>query len=111
MDSASNSPTPGLRQKLIIAASVAALLLAGLGLSTLHERTTSEVQARKNATALAFEKAPEQWLAHPREASERAVHDVGPRLAAKAFRQRAEEGVAEGGRDGEHGATVTGGGP
>ncbi len=70
MDSASNSPTPGLRQKLIIAASVATLLLAVFGLSTLHERTASEVQARKNATALAFEKAPEQWLAHPREASE-----------------------------------------
>ncbi|MDR7268624.1 cell division protease FtsH [Pelomonas saccharophila] len=70
MDSASNTPSPGLRQKLIIAASAAALLLAGLGLSTLHERTASEMQARKNATALAFEKAPEQWLAHPREASE-----------------------------------------
>lgn len=75
MDSASNTPTPGLRQKLLIAAGVAAVLLAGLGLSTLHERTASEVQARKNATALAFEKAPEQWLAHPREASafERAL--------------------------------------
>ncbi len=70
MDSASKAPTPGLRQKLIIAASAAALLLAALGLSTLHERTASEVQARKNATALAFEKTPEQWLAHPREASE-----------------------------------------
>ncbi|MGM9484055.1 AAA family ATPase [Roseateles sp. NT4] len=59
-----------MRQKLIIAAIVATALLAVLGLSTLHERTASEVQARKNATALAFEKAPEQWLAHPREASE-----------------------------------------
>ena len=70
MDSASNTPSPGLRQKLIIAAIAATALLALLGLSTLHERTASEVQARKNATALAFEKAPEQWLAHPREASE-----------------------------------------
>ncbi|RZJ00683.1 MAG: AAA family ATPase, partial [Rubrivivax sp.] len=69
MDSASNNPSPGLRQKLIIAAIVATALLAAFGLSTLHERTASEVQARKNATALAFEKAPEQWLAHPREAS------------------------------------------
>ncbi|WP_457354395.1 AAA family ATPase [Roseateles sp. P5_D6] len=70
MDSASNTPTPGLRQKLIIAAIVVTALLALFGLSTLHERTTSEVQARKNATALSFERSPEQWLAHPREASE-----------------------------------------
>lgn len=75
MDSASNTPTPGLRQKLILVASAAALLLGLFGLSTLHERTANEVQARKNATALAFEKAPEQWLANPREAStfERAL--------------------------------------
>lgn len=30
----------------------------------------SALQARKNATALRFERAPEAWLAHPREASE-----------------------------------------
>jgi len=71
MDSASKAPTPGLRQKLIIVAAIAVTaLLATLGLSTLQQRTASEVQARKNPTALAFEKAPEQWLAHPREASE-----------------------------------------
>jgi cell division protease FtsH len=70
MDSASNTPSPGLRQKLIIAAIAVTALLAVFGLSTLHDRTTSEVQARKNATALVFERSAEQWLAHPREASE-----------------------------------------
>ena len=78
MDSASKTPAPGLRQKLLIAAAmVAAAVLAVLGLSLLQERAASEVQARKNATALAFEKNPEQWLAQPREASEfeRALKD------------------------------------
>ncbi|KQW42863.1 MULTISPECIES: AAA family ATPase [unclassified Roseateles] len=70
MDSASKTPTPGLRQKLIIAAVAVGALLAVYGVSTLHERTAQETQARKNATALAFERAPEQWLAQPREASE-----------------------------------------
>jgi cell division protease FtsH len=70
MDSASKTPRPGLRQKIIIAAMAAGLLLAVLGLSTLQERTAVEMQARKNATALVFERSPEQWLAHPREASE-----------------------------------------
>ncbi|WP_422013175.1 AAA family ATPase [Roseateles sp.] len=70
MDSARNSPRPGLRQKLIIGGIAAALLLALFGLSLLRERTAVEVQARKNATALAFESAPQQWLLHPREASE-----------------------------------------
>ena len=69
MDSASN-PTPGLRQKLIIGAVVATVLLLLFGLFTLQDRTATEVQARKNATALAFERAPELWLAQPREASE-----------------------------------------
>jgi cell division protease FtsH len=69
MDSASN-PKPGLRQKLIIGAVAAAALLGFLGLSLLQERTATEMQARKNATALAFERAPEQWLGQPREASE-----------------------------------------
>ena len=70
MDSASKTPTPGFLQKLIIAAVVALLLLALYGLSTLQARAAVEAQARKNATAQAFERAPEQWLAHPREASE-----------------------------------------
>ncbi|RZJ08389.1 MAG: AAA family ATPase [Rubrivivax sp.] len=70
MDSASNPPRPGLRQKLILACAAGALMLAVLGLTLLQSRTETEVQARKNATALAFEKSPEQWLAHPREASE-----------------------------------------
>jgi cell division protease FtsH len=76
MDSASNTPRPGLRQKLIIATAAVLVLAALWGLSLLQQRTASEVQARKNATALAFEQAPEQWLAHPREASafEQALH-------------------------------------
>ncbi len=69
MDSASN-PKPGHRQKFIIAAVAAVALLALFGLTTLQERTATELQARKNATALAFERAPELWLARPREASE-----------------------------------------
>ncbi|HEY9109386.1 MAG TPA: AAA family ATPase [Roseateles sp.] len=70
MDSASKTPRPSLRQKLAIAGGTALLLLALLALDLLQTRTATEVQARKNATALAFEKAPEQWLAHPRETSE-----------------------------------------
>jgi cell division protease FtsH len=70
MDSASKTPRPDLRQKLIIAGLVALLLAALFGLDLLQDRTATEVQARKSATAQAFERAPEQWLAHPREASE-----------------------------------------
>jgi cell division protease FtsH len=75
MDSASKTPSPQLRQKLIIAAVTLATVAACFGLAQLQSRTQSEVQARKNATALAFERQPEQWLAHPREASafERAL--------------------------------------
>ncbi len=70
MDSASKTPSPDLRQKLIIGGLAGLLLAALLGLNLLQERTATEVQARKSATAQAFERAPEQWLAHPREASE-----------------------------------------
>jgi cell division protease FtsH len=71
MDSASKTPTPEIRQKLLIAAAVVAvLLLACFGLSLLQDRAAAEAQARKNPTALAFERAADQWLAHPREASE-----------------------------------------
>jgi cell division protease FtsH len=71
MDSASKTPTPEIRQKLLIAAAVVAvLLLACFGLSLLQDRAAAEAQARKNPTALAFERAADRWLAHPREASE-----------------------------------------
>ena len=70
MDSASKTPAPGLRQKILIAAAAALLVVGWIGLSTLQQRTAQEMQARKNATAQVFEAAPEQWLAHPREASE-----------------------------------------
>lgn len=70
MDSA-NTPTPGLPKKFLIAATVAALLvLVALGLGLLQQRNEQETLARKNATAQVFERTPEQWLAHPREASE-----------------------------------------
>lgn len=71
MDSASNPPATELRQKILIAAAALAVLLGlVLGFSALQDRAAAEVQSRKNPTALAFERAAEQWLAHPREASE-----------------------------------------
>jgi cell division protease FtsH len=70
MDSASKTPGPNLRHKLIIATIVVLAALSLLGLVMLQERAASEAQARKNPTAQAFEKAPEAWLANPREASE-----------------------------------------
>lgn len=70
MDSANKTPRPGLRQKLVLAGVAALVLLATLALNLLQQRTATEAKARKNATALAFERAPEQWLAQPREASE-----------------------------------------
>ena len=70
MDSASKTPRPDLRQKLIIAGVAVLLLLGLLALNLLQTRTATEVQARTNATAQQFERSPEQWLANPREASE-----------------------------------------
>ncbi|MEO6281404.1 AAA family ATPase [Roseateles sp.] len=70
MDSASKTPRPDLRQKLIIAGAAVVLLLVLLALDLLQTRTATEVQARRSATAQVFERAPEQWLANPREASE-----------------------------------------
>ncbi|MFG6413686.1 AAA family ATPase [Roseateles sp. DC23W] len=61
---------PGLRQQLALGAAAATVVLAAAGLWLLQQRTASETLARKNPTALAFERAPEQWLAQPREASE-----------------------------------------
>jgi cell division protease FtsH len=70
MDSASKQPGTDNKTKWMKV--TAALLLAAsvLGLLMLQERAASEAQARKNPTALAFEKNPEAWLAHPKEASE-----------------------------------------
>jgi cell division protease FtsH len=70
MDSASKTPRPGLRQKLIIAGAAALLVLGWIAFDLLQARAATEMQARKNATALQFERTPEQWLAQPREASE-----------------------------------------
>jgi cell division protease FtsH len=59
------------RRKLGLIAAITAVGLAGLfGLAQLQQRTALELQARKNTTALAFERAPERWLTQPREASE-----------------------------------------
>jgi cell division protease FtsH len=49
---------------------VLALVLALAGLVLLQQRATTEAQARKNPTALRFERSAESWLAQPREASE-----------------------------------------
>lgn len=71
MKSASSSPDTNNRNrwiKLGVAALVVSALLAGMAL--LQERAASEAKARKNATALAFEREAERWLAHPKEASE-----------------------------------------
>ncbi len=80
MDSASKTPRPDIRQKLVIAGIAILVLLSLIGLDLLQQRAASEAQARKNPTALVFETTPEAWLAHPKEASEfeRAVmaHEV-----------------------------------
>ncbi|MBW8829896.1 MAG: AAA family ATPase [Burkholderiales bacterium] len=70
MDSASKQPGTDVRIKLMKAAAVLMVCLSLLGLVLLQERASSEAQARKNPTAQAFEKAPETWLANPKEASE-----------------------------------------
>jgi cell division protease FtsH len=68
--SAPKASQPASRQKLIFALAAGLLLLAAAALWLLQQRTATEALARKNPTALAFERAPEQWLAQPREASE-----------------------------------------
>ncbi|MDR7332209.1 AAA family ATPase [Roseateles asaccharophilus] len=70
VERAPKATRPGLRQQLIIATAAGAVLLAAAGLWLLQQRTAAETLARKNPTALAFEHAPQQWLAQPREASE-----------------------------------------
>lgn len=69
MDSASQ-PRSSLKGKLIklgAALGVALLLSAAL---FLHGQAETAARSRKSPTALAFEQAPEAWLANPREASE-----------------------------------------
>jgi len=57
------------RRKLALASLLLLLGLACAGLSVLQSTAEREGQARKNTTALAFEKDPESWLTHPVEAS------------------------------------------
>ncbi|HEX6704879.1 MAG TPA: AAA family ATPase [Albitalea sp.] len=69
MNSASQ-PGSSPRVKLIVVtvASVVATLLALAVM--LQSQAASEARSRKNATALLFETAPQDWLAHPRAASD-----------------------------------------
>jgi cell division protease FtsH len=58
-------------RRVLAPASVALLLSLLIGSATvLQSAATRDLQARTNPTALAFEKEPDAWLAHPREASE-----------------------------------------
>jgi cell division protease FtsH len=70
VERAPKASRPGLRQKLIAMVAAGTVVGATAGLWLLQQRTASETLARKNPTALAFERAPERWLAQPREASE-----------------------------------------
>ncbi len=70
MDSASQTPRSRLRQRFLLAGGLALLAAAALAWSQWQQQARTEANARKNATALAFEQQPAQWLAHPREASE-----------------------------------------
>jgi cell division protease FtsH len=70
MDSASKQPGQDARAKWMMAAVALALAAVLGGLALLQEHAAQDAQTRKNPTALAFEKAPERWLAHPKEASE-----------------------------------------
>lgn len=62
--------SPVTRRRLKTAALVLATVLMVLSLKSFQESVSRETQARKNPTALAFEKDPQPWLSHPREASE-----------------------------------------
>src|SRR5688572_22670522 len=70
MKSASSPDTNNRNRwiKLGVAALIVSALLAGMAL--LQERAATEAKARKNPTALAFERDAERWLANPKEASE-----------------------------------------
>jgi cell division protease FtsH len=70
MNSASKQPSAENRTKWMKVAGVLLLVLSLIGLAVLQQRAAIEAQARKNPTALAFEKSPESWLANPKEASE-----------------------------------------
>ncbi|HJV63298.1 MAG TPA: AAA family ATPase [Albitalea sp.] len=80
MDNANTQPSTETKARWLKAAAVLLLALSLLGVGLLQQRAASEAQARKNPTALAFEAAPESWLANPKEASEfeRAIaaHEV-----------------------------------
>ena len=63
------------RRKITGAGLLLLLVLACAGISNLQDTAIREGQARKDPTALAFERNPDAWLNHPTEASafEKAV--------------------------------------
>lgn len=63
------------RRKLMGVGLMLLLALSWTGISVLQNTAVREAQARKDVTALAFEKNPDAWLNHPTEASafEKAV--------------------------------------
>jgi len=73
------------RRKLAGAGLLLLLALACVGIAALQDTAIREAQARKDGTALAFEKNPDAWLNHPVEASvfEKAVS--GGRVRAVAI--------------------------
>ena len=70
-----DKPSSAPKLKWIRAGAAALLGFSLLGAVLLQEHADAEAQARKTAAALAFERDPDSWLAHPKEASdfERAV--------------------------------------
>jgi cell division protease FtsH len=70
------APRNDLKRNLLKGGAGLLVGLLLLGATLLLEQAAREALARKNPTARAFEKSPELWLAHPKEASEfeRAVN-------------------------------------
>ncbi|MDO9005575.1 MAG: AAA family ATPase [Aquabacterium sp.] len=67
--------SPSQRRKLAGVGLVLLVALAWTGISVLQDTAVREADARKDVTALAFEKKPDAWLNNPTEASafEKAV--------------------------------------
>jgi cell division protease FtsH len=70
MDSASKQPGQDARAKWMMALAVLVLAAVLGAMALLQEHAADDAQARKNPTALAFERTPERWLAQPKEASD-----------------------------------------
>jgi len=68
--SKSNKSRPSLKTQLIRASACLLFGLTLLAVVLLQNNAERDALAQKSPAALAFEKEPESWLAHPREASE-----------------------------------------